>query len=107
MLEKSPSWIRRHDMNHADIEALAHKWVVEAADRPANPRVQQVVVRLLGDLCKAIEDLDVTANEFWSGVAYMSAAGASNELGLLAAGLGVEHFLDLRADEVEKKAGLE
>jgi len=94
-------------MNHAEIEALAHKWVVEAADRPANPRVRQVVVRLLGDLCKAIEDLDVTPNEFWSGVAYLSAAGASNELGLLAAGLGVEHYLDLRADEAEKKAGLE
>lgn len=94
-------------MNHADIEALARKWVVEAADRPADPRVQQVVVRLLGDLCKAIEDLDVTPNEFWSGVAYLSAAGASNELGLLAAGLGLEHFLDLRADEAEKRAGLE
>jgi catechol 1,2-dioxygenase len=94
-------------MNHADIEALAHKWTVDAADRPANPRVQQVVVRLLGDLCKAIEDLDVTPSEFWSGVAYFSNAGASNELGLLAAGLGLEHFLDLRADEAEKKAGLE
>jgi catechol 1,2-dioxygenase len=93
-------------MNHADIEALAHAWVVEAASRPANPRVQQVVVRLLGDLCKAIEDLDVTPSEFWSGVAYLSNAGASNELGLLAAGLGLEHFLDLRADEAEKKAGL-
>jgi catechol 1,2-dioxygenase len=93
-------------MNHADIEKLAKQWVVDAADRPANPRVQQVVVRLLGDLCKAIEDLDVTPNEFWSGVAYMSAAGASNELGLLTAGLGIEHFLDLRADEAEARAGL-
>jgi catechol 1,2-dioxygenase len=94
-------------MNHADIEALAHQWVVEAASRPANPRVQQVVVRLLGDLCKAIEDLDLTPSEFWSGVGYLSNAGASNELGLLAAGLGLEHFLDLRADEAEKKAGLD
>jgi catechol 1,2-dioxygenase len=94
-------------MNHAEIEALARKWTIEAADRPANPRVQQIVVRLLGDLCKAIEDLDVTPTEFWSGVAYLSNAGASNELGLLAAGLGLEHFLDLRADELEAKAGLE
>jgi catechol 1,2-dioxygenase len=94
-------------MNHAEIEALARKWTVEAAHRPADPRVRQVVVRLLGDLCKAIEDLDLTPNEFWSGVSYLSAAGASNELGLLAAGLGLEHFLDLRADEAEKKAGLE
>jgi catechol 1,2-dioxygenase len=47
-------------MNHADIETLAKNWVVDAADRPANPRVQQVVLRLLGDLCKAIEDLDIS-----------------------------------------------
>jgi catechol 1,2-dioxygenase len=94
-------------MNHADIETLAKNWVVDAADRPANPRVQQVVVRLLGDLCKAIEDLDVTPSEFWSGVSYMAAAGAANELGLLAAGLGLERFLDIRADEAEQKAGLE
>lgn len=93
-------------MNHADIERLAHSWVVDAADRPANPRVQQVVLRLLGDLCKAIEDLDITPTEFWNGVAYMSAAGAANELGLLAAGLGLERFLDIRADEAEEKAGL-
>jgi catechol 1,2-dioxygenase len=94
-------------MNHADIETLAKNWVVDAADRPANPRVQQVVVRLLGDLCKAIEDLDITPSEFWSGLSYMSAAGAANELGLLAAGLGLERFLDIRADEAEQKAGLE
>jgi catechol 1,2-dioxygenase len=94
-------------MNHADIETLANNWVVDAADRPANPRVQQVVVRLLGDLCKAIEDLDITPSEFWSGLSYMSAAGAANELGLLAAGLGLERFLDIRADEAEQKAGLE
>jgi catechol 1,2-dioxygenase len=94
-------------MNHADIERLAHSWVVDAADRPADPRVQQVVLRLLGDLCKAIEDLDITPTEFWHGVAYMSAAGAANELGLLAAGLGLERFLDIRADEAEVKAGLE
>ena len=79
---------------------------MDAADRPANPRVQQIVVRLLGDLCKTIDDLDVTPDEFWSGLAYLSAAGASSELGLLAAGMGLEHFLDLRADEAEAQAGL-
>jgi catechol 1,2-dioxygenase len=93
-------------MNHADIDTLVKSWVVDVADRPANPRVQQVVVRLLGDLCKAIEDLDISQSEFWTGVAYMAAAGASNELGLLAAGLGLERFLDIRADEAEAKAGL-
>lgn len=93
-------------MNHADIDTLVQRWVVQAASKPADPRVQQVVVRLLGDLCKAIEDLDVTPNEFWRGISYLSAAGAANELGLLAAGLGLEHFLDLRADAAEQQAGL-
>lgn len=94
-------------MNHADIDTLVKNWTVDAASRPADPRVQQVVLRLLGDLCKAIEDLDITPTEFWHGVAYMSAAGAASELGLLAAGLGLERFLDIRADEAEQKAGLE
>jgi catechol 1,2-dioxygenase len=93
-------------MNHADIEKLAKSWVVDAADHPANPRVQQVVLRLVTDLCKAIEDLDITPDEFWSGLSYMSAAGAANELGLLAPGLGLERFLDIRADEKEAAAGL-
>jgi catechol 1,2-dioxygenase len=93
-------------MNHAEIDSLVHSWVVDAATRPANERVRQVTVRLLADLCKAIEDLDITPSEFWSGLAYLSAAGAANELGLLAAGLGLERFLDIRADEAEAKAGL-
>jgi catechol 1,2-dioxygenase len=93
-------------MNHEQIDALARKWTVDAAERPADPRVQQVVLRLLGDLCKAIDDLDISPTEFWLGVSYMAAAGAANELGLLAAGLGLEHFLDLRADEAERQAGL-
>jgi len=94
-------------MKHDDIDKLVQAWIVDSAQRPANPRVQQAVVRLLGDLCKAIEDLDITPSEFWRGVAYLSAAGASQELGLLAAGLGLEHFLDLRTDEAEARAGLE
>jgi catechol 1,2-dioxygenase len=93
-------------MNHADIETLAKNWIVDAADRPANPRVQQIVLRLVGDLCKAIEDLDISPSEFWSGLSYLSAAGAANELGLLAPGLGLERFLDIRADEKEAAAGL-
>ena len=94
-------------MNHADIDTLVKNWIVDTANESANPRVQQVVVRLLGDLCKAIEDLDITPSEFWSGVSYMSAAGAANELGLLSAGLGLERFLDIRADEAEARAGLQ
>jgi len=93
-------------MTHNDIDRLVKSWIVDSATRPADARVQQVVLRLVGDLCKAIEDLDIQPSEFWKGLEYLSAAGAANELGLLAPGLGLERFLDIRADEAEAKAGL-
>ncbi|MES2261759.1 MAG: catechol 1,2-dioxygenase [Pseudomonadota bacterium] len=93
-------------MTHNDIDQLVKSWIVDSATRPANARVQQVVVRLVGDLCKAIDDLDIQPGEFWKGLEYLSAAGAANELGLLAPGLGLERFLDIRADEAEARAGL-
>ncbi len=93
-------------MTHSEIDALVKSWIIDAASGPANPRVQQVVMRLISDLCKAIEDLDIQASEFWKGLEYLAVAGARNELGLLAPGLGLERFLDIRADEAEAKAGL-
>jgi catechol 1,2-dioxygenase len=93
-------------MTHNEIEKLVKSWIVDSAIRPANPRVQQVVLRLVSDLCKAMEDLDIQPNEFWKGVEYLAAAGAAGELGLLTPGLGLERFMDIRADEAEAKAGL-
>ena len=93
-------------MEHAKIDALVSKMNVDTATGPVDARVQQVVVRLLSDLFKAIEDLDITPSEVWKGLEYMTDAGQANELGLLAAGLGLEHFLDLRADEADAKAGI-
>lgn len=93
-------------MEHAKIDALVSKMNVDTATGPVDARVQQVVIRLLSDLFKAIEDLDITPSEVWKGLEYMTDAGQANELGLLAAGLGLEHFLDLRADEADAKAGL-
>ena len=93
-------------MEHAQIEALVKKMNVDTATGPVDARVQQVVVRLLSDLFKAIEDLDISQTELWKGIEYLTDAGQANELGLLAAGVGLEHFLDLRADEADAKAGL-
>ncbi|MCA3208778.1 catechol 1,2-dioxygenase [Cupriavidus sp.] len=94
-------------MTHADIEALVKQFLVDTATQGTpNPRVQQVVVRLTTDLFKAIEDLDLSQTEVWKGVEYLAEAGATHELGLLAAGLGLERFLDIRADEAEARAGL-
>lgn len=93
-------------MNHQDIEKLVKIINVDTATGPINERVQQVVVRLVSDLFKAIDDLDLEPSEVWKGLEYLTDAGQAHELGLLAAGLGLEHFLDLRADEADAKAGI-
>ncbi|MBL8484382.1 MAG: catechol 1,2-dioxygenase, partial [Rhodocyclaceae bacterium] len=67
---------------------------------------QQVTVRLIGDLFKAIEDLDLTPTEIWKGIEYFNDAGAASELGLLAPGIGLERFIDMRQDEADARAGL-
>ncbi|KXU87861.1 catechol 1,2-dioxygenase [Paraburkholderia monticola] len=70
-------------------------------------RFQQIVFRLLGDLFKAIDDLDITPDEVWAGVNYLNKLGQDGEAALLAAGLGLEKYLDIRMDAEDKKIGLE
>lgn len=93
-------------MNRQQIDSLVQQMNVATAIGEVNLRVQQIVVRLLGDLFQAIEDLDMSQTELWKGLEYLTDAGQANELGLLAAGLGLEHYLDLRADEADAKAGI-
>ncbi|CAM4215404.1 catechol 1,2-dioxygenase [Acinetobacter dispersus] len=93
-------------MNRQEINTLVKQMNVDTATGKVNPRVQQIVVRLVEDLFQAIEDLDISQSELWKGLEYLSDAGQANELGLLAAGLGLEHYLDLRADEADAKAGI-
>ena len=87
------------------IKTLAAK--AAGLEKPeGNPRLKQVVNRLLFDLMVAIDDLDISMDEFWAGIAYLGESGQVNELGLLAPGIALEHFLDLRLDEAERRAGL-
>lgn len=72
-----------------------------------NPRLKEVVNRLLTDLMVAIDELDISMDEFWAGVGYLGEAAKANELGLVVPGLALEHFLDLRLDEAERRAGLD
>ncbi|MBB2926569.1 catechol 1,2-dioxygenase [Paraburkholderia silvatlantica] len=72
-----------------------------------NARFQQIVYRLLGDLFKAIDDLDITPDEVWAGVNYLNKLGQDGEAALLAAGLGLEKYLDIRMDAADKAVGLE
>ncbi|OTG98959.1 catechol 1,2-dioxygenase [Acinetobacter sp. ANC 4973] len=93
-------------MNTQEIEKLVKKINVDTAQGDVDLRIQQIVVRLTRDLFQAIEDLNISQTELWKGLEYFTDAGQANELGLLAAGLGLEHYLDLRADEADAKAGI-
>lgn len=87
------------------IEDLARR--ASGLDQPGGDQRTKIIAnRLLADLFTAIDDLDISMNEVWSAVAYIGQAGRANELGLIAPGIGLEHFLDLRLDEEERRAGL-
>ena len=71
-----------------------------------NVRVKQILHRLLSDLFKAIDDLDMSADEVWAGVNYVNKLGSDGESALLAAGLGLEKYLDIRMDAEDEALGI-
>lgn len=93
-------------MERKQISDLVKQMNVDTATGPVDTRVQEIIVRLVTDLFQAIDELDIQPSEVWRGLEYLTDAGQANELGLLAAGLGLEHFLDLRADEIDLEAGI-
>lgn len=77
------------------------------AGEKGNVRLRQIVHRLLSDLFRAIEDLDITPDEVWAGVNYLNKLGQDGEAALLAAGVGLEKYLDIRMDAADKASGLD
>ena len=75
--------------------------------KDGNERLKTIVHRLLGDLFKAIDDLDMTPDEVWAGVNYVNQLGKDGEAALLAAGLGLEKYLDMRMDAEDKQVGID
>ncbi|WP_440823906.1 catechol 1,2-dioxygenase [Psychrobacter cryohalolentis] len=94
-------------MERSQIEALATQFIKGKIDFPeqVNPRVQEIVLRIVTDLMQTINDLKITANEYWSGVEFIGDLG--KEAGLLSPGLGFDHFMDLMIEEDLKAAGLD
>ncbi|WP_020653890.1 catechol 1,2-dioxygenase [Massilia niastensis] len=92
-------------MDKNAIDALLRK--IESTEKDSgNPRVQAIVNRIVRDLFVTIDEFDIQPHEFWSAMSYLTEAGRSGEYGLIAAGLGFEHFLDLRTDEEEARQGV-
>jgi catechol 1,2-dioxygenase len=92
-------------INTPTVQQLIAK-VAGLGEAGGNERLKQIVARITTDLCRIIEDFDVSPTEFWTAVSYLTRLGQSHEVGLLVPGLGVEHFLDLVMDEKERRAGL-
>ncbi len=69
-------------------------------------RSKQIIHRLLSDLFKAIDDLDISPEEIWKGVNYVNRLGQDGEAALLAAGLGLEKYLDIRMDAADREADI-
>lgn len=72
-----------------------------------SPRVKQITHRIVSDLFKAIDDLDITPDEYWAGIAWLNEIGAAGQAGLISPGLGLDHFLDERLDAIDAALGIE
>lgn len=78
---------------------------IAGAGKAGDDRLKGIVRKIVANLFETIDEFGVTEDEFWHAVNFV-AAGAP-EFGLWAAGLGLEHFLDVRADLKNKAAGIE
>ncbi|NIE78030.1 catechol 1,2-dioxygenase [Pantoea sp. Ap-967] len=68
-------------------------------------RVKTITHRVLTDIIKIIEELNISTEEFWAAVNYLNVLGSRHEAGLVVAGLGLEHYLDLRLDAEDARNG--
>lgn len=71
-----------------------------------NARAKQIMHRLLSDVYQLMDDFDVTPEEFWSTVSLLNELGKTGQFGLLAPGLGFDHYLDMRMDAADEQVGL-
>jgi catechol 1,2-dioxygenase len=92
-------------MQTADVKELLNK--VAGFDQSAgSERMKKIVHRVMHDIFQIVEDFDVTPEEFWSAVYYVGELGANGEVALLAPGLGMDRYLDIRMDAEDEQAGL-
>jgi len=91
-------------MNEMSKTQLLEK--VTHSNRPdGNPRVQKITARIVGDLFRAIDELDIQPDEFWAGVDWLARLASTGQAGLITAGLGFDRLLDIRLDEADERAG--
>ncbi|MBZ9783083.1 catechol 1,2-dioxygenase [Pseudomonas sp. REP124] len=72
-----------------------------------NPRLKVVINAILQHTVQIIEVHQISPEEFWTAVNYLNELGSRGEAGLLAAGLGLEHYLDLLLDAKDEQDGIQ
>ena len=92
-------------MHTAEVKDLLEK-VAGFNTEGGNERMKTIVHRVMHDVFQLIEDLDITPDEFWQAVYYINELGQNGEAALLAPGLGMDKYLDIRLDAEDEQAGL-
>ena len=68
-----------------------------------NPRLKAIMRDVLEASMQIIEKHDIDESEFWQALKFLQ--DGAQEFGLIAPGVGIEHFLDLHMDAKDAEAG--
>lgn len=90
-------------VNSIEVQALLDR-AVGLQEVGGNPRLKAILRDVLEQLMVIIDKHDITENEFWASMRFLQ--DGAGEFGLIAPGLGVEHFLDLHMDAKDQEAGI-
>jgi catechol 1,2-dioxygenase len=89
-------------LNSPEIRRLLDR--VSGIDKQnGSPRTKQILRRVVADVYAIIDEFDITPEEFWRTLGFLQAA--SPEFGLIAPGLGLDHYLDIRMDLADRARG--
>ena len=84
----------------SELLALVNASQVSAGDE----RVRAITARIVADLFRTIEAFQVTPNEFWSTMQWLTRLGQADMVGLVTAGLGFDRLLDILEEEADQSA---
>ena len=73
------------------------------SENGGNPRLKAIMRDVLEATMQIIEKHDIDESEFWQALKFLQ--DGAQEFGLIAPGIGIEHFLDLHMDAKDAEAG--
>ncbi len=86
----------------AEVQSLLDK-VAGLDQNGGDPRLKRIVRRIVGDVYAAIDEFDVSAEEFWQALGFFQQG--AGEFGLIAPGLGFDRYLDIAMDARDAAIG--